>query len=137
MYHLSSGQMGNQIKMDKRKYPRFSVEENVIVALQNGINRIGKVKDIGLGGLSFEHIYEEDLIGGDSRKSLMLLINDVNLPKIPCRIVYDNPLQTPSEYDSLTIRLNTRLCGIEFESLTDQQITQLDSFLKTYTKSEA
>ena len=137
MYHLSSRQMGNQIKMDKRKYPRFLVEENVIVALQNGINRIGKVKDISLRGLSFEHIYEEDLIGGNSRKSLMLLINDVNLPKIPCRIVYDKPLQTPSEYDSLTIRLNTRLCGIEFESLTDQQIAQLDSFLKTYTKSEA
>ena len=123
--------------MDKRKYPRFSVEENVIVALQNGLNRIGKVKDISLGGLSFEHIYEEDLIGGDSRKSLILWINDVNLPNIPCRIVYDKPLQTPSEYDSLTIRLITRLCGIEFESLTDQQITQLELFLKTYAKSEA
>lgn len=136
-HHHSSGQVGNKIRMDKRKYPRFSVEENVIVALQNGLNRIGKVKDISLGGLSFEHIYEEDLMGGDSRKSLILWINDVNLPKIPCRIVYDKPLQTPSEYDSLTIRLITRLCGIEFESLTDQQITQLELFLKTYTKSEA
>ena len=136
MHHHSSGQVGNKIRMDKRKYPRFSVEENVIVALQNGLNRIGKVKDISLGGLSFEHIYEEDLIGGDSRKSLILWINDVNLSKIPCRIVYDKPLQTPSEYDSLTIRLITRLCGIEFESLTDQQITQLELFLKTYAHKE-
>ena len=132
MYHHSSGQVGNKIRMDKRKHTRFSVEENVIVALQNGLNRIGKVKDISLRGLSFEHIYEEDLIEGDSKKSLILWINDVNLPKIPCRIVYDNPLRTPSEYDSLTIRLITRRCGIEFESLTDQQITQLDLFLKTY-----
>lgn len=123
--------------MDKRKYPRFSVEENVIVALQNGLDRIGKVKDISLGGLSFEHIYEEDLIEGDTRKSLILLINDVNLPKIPCKIVYNRPLQIPSEYASLTIRLITKRCGIEFESLTDQQITQLELFLKTYTKSEA
>ncbi len=125
MYHLSSGQMGNQIKMDKRKYPRFLVEENVIVALQNGINRIGKVKDIGLGGLSFEHIYEEDLTGGETTKSLILWIKDVNLSKIPCRIVYDRPLQTPTEYDSLTIRLITKRCGIQFESLTDEQMAQL------------
>ena len=123
--------------MDKRKHPRFSVEENVIVALQNGLNRIGKVKDISLGGLSIEHIYEEDLIEGDTRKSLILWINDVNLPKIPCKIVYNRPLQIPSEYDSLTIRLITKRCGIEFESLTDQQITQLELFLKTYTKNEA
>ncbi|MBS3918738.1 MAG: PilZ domain-containing protein [Deltaproteobacteria bacterium] len=111
--------------MDKRKYPRFSVEENVVVALRNGRNRIGKVKDIGLGGLSFEHIYEEDLTGGETTKSLILWIKDVNLPKIPCRIVYDRPLQTPTEYDSLTIRLTTKLCGIEFESLTDEQMAQL------------
>lgn len=123
--------------MDKRKYPRFSVEENVVVALQNGINRIGKVKDIGLGGLSFEHIYEEGLTVGDSRKSLTVWINDVNLPKIPCRIVYDNPVQTPFEYDSLTIRLITKRCGIQFESLTDQQITQLELLLKTHTKGNA
>ncbi|MBM4278876.1 MAG: PilZ domain-containing protein [Deltaproteobacteria bacterium] len=122
--------------MVKRKYPRFSIEENVIVALQNGINRIGKVKDISLGGLSFEHIYEEDLMGGDSRKSLTVWINDVNLPKIPCRIVYDHPLQTPSEYDSFTIRLITKRCGIQFESLTDQQIAQLELFLKTYAQEE-
>jgi len=137
MHHHSSGQVGNKIRMDKRKYPRFSVEENVIVALQNGLNRIGKVKDISLGGLSIEHIYEEDLIEGDTRKSLILWINDVNLPKIPCKIVYNRPLQIPSEYDSLAIRLITKRCGIEFESLTDQQITQLELFLKTYTKSEA
>jgi len=137
MYHHSSWQVGNKIRMDKRKYHRFSVEENVIVALQNGLNRIGKVKDISLGGLSFEHVYEEDLIGGDSRKSLTVWINDVNLPKIPCKIVYNNPLQTPSEYNSLAIRLITKRCGIQFESLTDQQIAQLDSFLRTYAKSEA
>ena len=125
MYHLSSGQMGNQIKMDKRKYPRFPVEENVVVALRNGRNRIGKVKDIGLGGLSFEHIYEEDLTGGETTKSLILWIKDVNLSKIPCRIVYDRPLQTPTEYDSLAIRLITKRCGIEFESLTDEQMAQL------------
>lgn len=134
MHLHSSWQAGNEIRMDKRKYPRFSVEENVVVALQNGRNRIGKVIDISLHGLSFEHIYEEDLTGGDSKKSLVLWINDTNLFKIPCRIVYNRPLQTPAEYDSFTIQLTTKRCGIQFESLTDQQMAQLELFLKTHTK---
>jgi hypothetical protein len=123
--------------MDKRRYSRFPVEENVLVALQNGTNRIGKVKDIGLGGLSFEHIYEEDLMEGDSKKSLILMINDFSLPKIPCRVVYNLPLQIPPEYDSLAIQLTTKRCGIEFESLNDEQVARLELFLKTHTKSEA
>ncbi|MBS3907407.1 MAG: PilZ domain-containing protein [Syntrophaceae bacterium] len=122
--------------MERRKYPRFVFENKAIVALQNGFNRIGKVKDIGLGGLSFEHIYEEDLTEGDSRKSLVLWINDINLPKVPCRIVYDKPLQTPPEYDLLAIRLITKRCGVKFESLTDQQIAQLELFFETYAQEE-
>jgi hypothetical protein len=120
--------------MDKRKHPRVNVGENGIVALQNGISRIGKVKDLSLGGLSFEHIYEEDLMEGDSKKNLTLLIDDVHLSKIPCRIIYNHSLQIPTEYDQLTIRLITRRCGIEFEVLTDQQIAQLEHFLKTCAK---
>jgi hypothetical protein len=120
--------------MDKRKYPRVTVEEKGIVALHNGVNRIGKVKDISLGGLSFEHIYEEDLMEGGSRKSLTLLIDDVKLSKVPCRIIYNHMLQIPAEYGQLAIRLTTRRCGIEFESLTDQQIAQLELFLKTFTQ---
>ncbi len=122
--------------MDKRKYSRVIIEENGIVALHNGVNRIGKVKDISQGGLSFEHIYEEDFMENKSWRSLTLLIHDVNLSKIPCRIIYNHPIQTPSEYDQLAIRLTTRRCGIEFESLTDEQIAQLDLILTTCTKEK-
>jgi len=122
--------------MDKRKYPRFLVKGDAIVALQNGLNRIGKVKDVSLGGLSFEHIYETGLNRVDSRKYLFLWINDFTLHKIPCRVVYDSPLGTPSEYGSLTIQLTTSRCGVEFEALTDDQANGLNLFLKTYTKDQ-
>ncbi|MEW6375091.1 MAG: PilZ domain-containing protein [Thermodesulfobacteriota bacterium] len=122
------------MEIEKRKNIRFLVQDNVILALQNGFNRVGKVKDISMGGLSFEHIYDEDLNWVDSRKNISLWVNEFNLSKIPCRIVYDIPLQIPPEYDSLTIHLPTRRCGLQFEALTEHQIAQLDFFLTTYTK---
>jgi hypothetical protein len=128
--------VGEKIGMERRRYPRFLVEENVMVALQNGIRRIGRVKDIGRGGLSFEHIDEGNLSESDSRKNVLLLVNDLRLPEIPCKIVYDTPLPIPSEYDRLTIQFITRRCGVEFEPLTDDQADRLDFFLKTFTKIE-
>lgn len=122
--------------MEKRKYPRIKIEEEGIVAVHNGSNRIGKVRDIGLGGLAFEHIYEDDLMEGETRKSLTLLIQGINLSKIPCRIIYNHELQIPFEFDQLAIQLTTRRCGIEFESLTEQQIAQLERLLNINTEEK-
>jgi hypothetical protein len=119
--------------MEKRRYPRFLVKEHAVVAVQNGFNRIGKIKDVSLGGLSFEHTYDTELNYADSKKNLFLWVDDFTLYKIPCRIVYDSPLPIPSEYRSLTIQLTTRRCGVEFQFLTDDQVDRLNFFLKTYT----
>ena len=122
--------------MDKRKHPRFLVEGHAVVALQNGFNKIGKIKDVSLGGLSFEHIYGTELNWVNSKKYLFLWVDDFTLYKIPCRIVYDFPLPTPSEYESLAIQLITSRCGVEFKALTDDQADRLNFFLKTYTKGQ-
>ena len=122
------------METEKRKDPRLLVQDDVIAAIQNGFNKIGKVKDISMGGLSFEHIYDEDLKWVDSIRNILLCVDDFNMYKIPCRVVYDIPLQIPSEYDSLTIQFITRRCGVQFETLTEYQIAQLDFFLKNYTK---
>jgi hypothetical protein len=55
---------------------------------------------------------------------------------IPCRVVYDIPISEPPEYDYLTVHFRTRRCGVQFEKLTENQETQLDSFLKTHTKGK-
>jgi len=124
------------MEIEKRKNIRYLVEEDTIVALQNGFNRIGKVKDISIGGLSFEHIYEDDLDWIHSRKNVLLWVNDFNISKIPCRVIYDIPVPIPPEYDSLTVQFITKRCGLEFETLTEYQRAQLDFFLQTFTKRE-
>lgn len=122
---------------EQRKNIRFLVKDNIIVALRNGSTKIGKVKDISMGGLSFEHIYDEPLNLEPLKREVFLWVNEFSLSKIACRVVYDIPMGTPPEYKSLPIHFITRRCGVQFETLSEDQSTQLDFFLKTYTKGTA
>jgi hypothetical protein len=122
------------METDKRKDKRFLVGEEVIVALRNKSSRVGRVKDISMGGLSFEHIYDEDLEGESSKRDVSLWVDNYRMADIPCRVVYDIPISEPPEYDYLSVHFKTRRCGIQFGELTVNQETQLDFFLKTHTK---
>jgi len=124
------------METDKRKDKRFLVGEEVIVALRNRSSRVGRVKDINMGGLSFEHIYDEDLGGDSSKSDVSLWVDNYSVADIPCRVVYDIPISEPPEYDYLTVHFRTRRCGVEFGKLTENQETQLDFFLKTHTKGK-
>jgi hypothetical protein len=126
-----------RVEMERRKHLRFQVREGAIVALQNGLSRIGKVKNFSLGGLSFEHIYDGNLGWVGSRKNILLWVGDFRLPALPCRIIYDSPLPIRPEYSLLAIQLMTRRCGVQFEALTNDQASQLDLFLKIYTGGKA
>ena len=122
---------------EQRNSIRFLAQDNTIVALRNNSTKIGRVKDISKGGLSFEHIYEKDSEWDPLEKTLFLWTNGFSMSKVPCRVVYDILAPTPTEYESLTIRLITRRCGVKFEALPEDQMEQLDFFLKTYTQGTA
>ncbi|MGQ9648293.1 MAG: PilZ domain-containing protein [Thermodesulfobacteriota bacterium] len=124
------------METDKRKDERFLVGEEVIVALRNRSSRVGRVKDISMGGLSFEHIYDEDLEGDASRREVSLWVDDYSMPDIPCRVVYDIPISESPEYDYLSVHFKSRRCGIQFDLLTKGQKDQLDFFIKTRTKGK-
>jgi len=122
---------------EQRKHIRFLVKDDVIAALRNRSTKIGKVTDISLGGLAFEHIYEKNSNANHPMKNLFLMINGVCLSGVPCRVVYDVPVGMPNEYPPLITRFRTRRCGVQFETLSENQRTQLDFFLRTYAKEVA
>lgn len=124
------------METDKRKNERFLVGEEVIVALRNRSSRVGRVKDIGMGGLSFEHIYDEELEQEPSKRDVSLWVDNFNMADIPCRVVYDIPITEPPDYDYLTVHFKTRRCGVQFDLLTRDQKERLVFFLKTHTKGK-
>ena len=122
------------MEAEQRNNVRFLAQDNVIVALHNASTKIGKVKDISKGGLSFEHTYAKNSVLTPLQTGITLWTNGFWISKIPCWVIYDFPLPIPEEYESLAIRLITRRCGIQFEALSEEQTAQLDVFLKTYVK---
>ena len=124
--------MGNE----QRKNIRFLAQDNVIVALQNVYTEVGKVKDISMGGLAFEHIDDEKPNSETSRRDILLWVNGFRLSKLPGRIVYDIVLPPPNEYQGFFFHLITRRCGVEFETLSEDQASQLDFFLGNYTNGK-
>jgi hypothetical protein len=122
---------------ENRKSIRFFVQDNVNVALRGKFTKIGRVKDISMEGLAFEHIDDENQNSETTRRDIHLWVNGFSLSKLSGRIVYDVPLATPKEYQEFFIHLITRRCGVQFEALSGEQASQLDFFLKTYTTGEA
>lgn len=119
---------------EQRKNIRFLAQDNAMVALRGKFTKIGRVQDISMGGLAFEHIDDEKPNSETSRRDILLWVNGFRSSKLPGRIVYDIPIAPPNEYQEFIIHLITKRCGVEFETLSEDQASQLDFFLKTYTK---
>lgn len=121
-----------KMRTDRRNNIRFLAQDNVFVALRIGRIIIGKVRDISKGGLSFEHICEEDLSEDLSEKEIILWAERSRISKIPCRVIYDIPIPAHEETQILPLHSKTRRCGVQFDGLLEDQAAQLDLFLKNY-----
>lgn len=130
-------------KMDKgverRKTPRYLVKDDPIASLHNGKVKLGKVRDISMGGLSFEHmepVNEKRSNQESLERNLYLSTDGFSLSRVPCRIIYDNPVQLIqlSEYMKFPLDSKTRRCGVQFQTLADDQNMQIELFLRTHTK---
>jgi hypothetical protein len=122
------------METEQRKEIRFLTNDNVIIVLRNEFTKIGKAKDIGRGGLSFEHLYDESLSQGPLERDVDLLVgSEFQLSRLPCKVVYDLPVDMPDAFQGFHTRIITKRCGVKFRTLSENQVTQLDSFIKTYT----
>jgi hypothetical protein len=122
------------LEKEKRRDTRFVAADDVVVVFPDKISKIGRVIDIGQGGLAFEFIDDEESRWEFSKRDISLWVNEFHVSDIPCKMVYDIPVQPPPEYELLSLNIKTRRCGIQFESLTENQKGQLEFLLKTYTK---
>ena len=123
-------------KAEKRKHSRFAVSGNAYAAYKNGLTKVGKIKDVSLGGLSFEYIDEGYSTRQTGQIDIFTSGKAFYLPRIPVQIVYDisNPYRDGEErpYFS-TIDMNR--CGIRFGQLNVDQTADLQRFIRSFGKT--
>ena len=120
---------------ERRKFRRFLAQDRAFAVLRPDFTRLGKINDISEGGLSFEYIaYQEDEQDA-SEMDIFLSEGGFHLSKMPCTIIYD--IRMRLEHQTFTARIQSRRCGLHFGSLTSEQASQLEFFLKNHTTGSA
>ena len=121
------------MQVERRKYARYLAQENAFAALGREYTRVGKIKDIALGGLAFEYIVGEATKENATEADIFLVGNVFHLHNIPCRIVYDFDVHVPHVNNSYVKILTTKRCGLQFKPHTEEILTQLGLFIEAYS----
>ena len=113
--------------VERRRHRRFPVKDLTFAVPRKNSDRVGKVVDIGLGGLAFHY----SGAGEWSAKSLELDIfradSDFYLTSVECRLISDREISNDFSDDTVM----RRSC-VEFNDLAKEKITRLEEFIHCY-----
>ena len=122
------------MRSERRKYTRFLAEEDVYAALGINFSKVGKLKDISIGGLAFEYIdCTENCVQDSSRVAIFHSHKDFHLPNLVCRLICN--LAIPVKNDDLQFNRQypIKRCAVQFGNITTEQRKQLELFINQCT----
>jgi hypothetical protein len=119
--------------VERREFQRYIPHENAFAAVGRDYSRVGKIKNIALGGLAFEYIVGLSPKEEATQADIFLVGNVFHLHNIPCRIIYDVEVHVPHVNNNYIKILTTKRCGLQFKSNSDEIITQLMIFIEAYS----
>ena len=123
--------------IENRKYERVSPRGNAFAALGRQYAKVGRIKDISLGGLAFDYIYSVDTDRDFSHINIFLIGDVFNLYNIPCEVVYDIPYPAVLEnIESIKVSSMKR-CGVQFGDMTEDEMTQMKLFLEFQSRDSS
>lgn len=124
------------METEQRKCKRLLPQDTVFAVFRPNFTKLGKIKDISRGGLSFEYVAAHE---GEKRDLLEIDIfvpgDRFYLPRLPYKIIYD--MKIVLEYQTFPDGMERRRCGLQFGDLTENQAAELDLFLKNGTRGTA
>lgn len=119
------------METEQRKFIRLMPQDSTFAVFRPDFTKLGKVKDISLGGLVFEYILNETQNTGYAEIDIFLSGDGFYMSRIPSKIIYDTNIGE----EHRTVK--TRRCGVQFGDLTEEQAANLDFFLKNHTTGTA
>ncbi len=120
---------------ERREQSRMRPKKLTYVALRPDFSKLGKIQDISRGGLCFQYMTKKEQGGDPPNFNIDIFISDDGyyLPSIPCKMVYEKKMKKAVSHP---IGLEHRLCGLQFEQLSNEQNGQLSHYLDNLTNGE-
>ena len=122
---------------DNRKVTRFPAKERAFALLKPFCDKLGQIRDISLGGLSFEYldVGADENVGRPEALTIDIIMTRESfyLSQIPCDIVYDEPANDDSPH--FLKGIESRRCGLRFSDLSEDQRNGLEIFLKKHVRT--
>jgi hypothetical protein len=116
--------------IDQRKYERIAPRGNAFAALGRDYSKVGRIKDISLGGLAFEYISASGAEADASQIDIFLVGDVFHLYNIPCEVVYDIPHSNLlKNIESINVS-SAKRCGVQFTALSEDDRAQMRLFLE-------
>jgi hypothetical protein len=119
---------------EKRKYIRFKAQDKIFVAFGTQFSKIGKLKDISMGGLAFQYIeHTKTFKRNCSRLSIFHNEDLFYLPDLECIIIADQPIYTNHKMLTLKSTYLIKRCAVRFQDTTAYQRDKLEFLINNYT----
>lgn len=114
--------------VERRMYPRYEINSEVLATLLPGRARQGQINDISEGGLAFNYISAGDWADVPSAIDIFSDDGQIALTNIPCKSVRDITL----EEDEPTKLLHLRKHAVQFGELTARHRSLLNTLIQKY-----
>jgi len=117
---------------DRRKQKRYNVVNGAYAVVQPGAAKLGQIRNISLGGLSFKYIASETRNNAAQNIDILIGKHNFHLKQIPVKSVFDMALEKESPFSTVCMRQQ----AVQFKDLTEEQAAQLKHLLQHHTTSE-
>ncbi len=115
---------------ERRVHRRYAPVETAYAALGAEFSRVGKIRNFSAGGLSFEYLVDKGQKDGIVTVDIFLVDDTFHIHNLPCKIVYDVPL---NKKESENLLFRSRMCAVCFSSQTLAHKLQIANFIKQHT----
>jgi hypothetical protein len=112
----------------RRKHKRFEVQDGAFVLLGPDSNKLGSIKNVSLGGLSFSHKARKSASSELYELDIFFIGQDFYLEQVPFRAVWDLATKE-NPFSSITMRR----AGVKFGDLTHSQLSRLEYFIENHS----
>lgn len=118
--------------VEQRKHKRFQVPTGAFVGIGPDFTKVGRPRDISMGGLAFSYVGSEEPSNG-SYLDLFLTDSNLYLGHLPINPISDCELVNKTPFSSITMRR----CAVKFRKLNRSQKSRLEHFIQNHTVGEA